>query len=195
MRGSGAIAQKHTFEKLILSHKLSPKWGRLAPRTKKDYSKVLEYISDTVGAKNPTKMRRSTIIAAQMANRHRKRFANYITDILSILFAHAIDLNWQRDNPARGISKIKTGDDYKPWPVWAIEAYRKNATGNVLLAFELALGTGQRISDVLKMKWSDIENNGINVKQNKRRALDTIYRTLRRDNGACVPQKYYLHYY
>ena len=167
MRGDGPLSQRYTFDKLILSYKLSPKWEKLASRTKKDYSKVLEYISDTIGAKNPTKMRRSTIIDAQMANRHRKRFANYIPHMLSILFEHAIDLDWQRDNPARGIAKIKTGDGHKPWPVWAIEAYRKNATGYVLLAFELALGTGQRIADILKMEWGDIENNGINVKQNK----------------------------
>jgi integrase len=32
---------------------------------------------------------------------------------------------------------------------------------------EMAISTGQRVSDILKMKWSDIEGAGINVKQNK----------------------------
>ncbi|WIY25792.1 hypothetical protein [Parasedimentitalea psychrophila] len=49
-----------------------------------------------------------------MANRHRARFANYIPHMLSILFEQAIDLDWQRDNPAKGIAKIKTGDGHKP---------------------------------------------------------------------------------
>ena len=39
MRGDGALSQKHSFKKLIESYKLSPKWQRLAPRTKSDYSK------------------------------------------------------------------------------------------------------------------------------------------------------------
>jgi len=54
-----------------------------------------------------------------MANRHRARFANYIPRMLSILFEQAIDLDWQRDNPAKGIAKIKTGDGHKPWPALA----------------------------------------------------------------------------
>ncbi|WP_354002459.1 tyrosine-type recombinase/integrase [Pseudogemmobacter faecipullorum] len=48
-----------------------------------------------------------------------------------------------------------------------IEAFRMNASGRTLLLFELALGTGQRIGDVLKMRWSDIDGDGINVVQGK----------------------------
>lgn len=167
MRGGGAPTDKLNFDKLIESYKQSPKWDRLAPRTKSDYSKILEYLSDTIGKKNPTKMRRSSVIAAQLANRHRARFANYIPHMLSILFEHAIDLDWQRDNPAKGIEKIKTGDGHKPWPKAAIATFRKNADGLPLLAFELALGTGQRASDLTRMKWSDVEDDGIWVTQNK----------------------------
>ena len=167
MRGDGPESKRQTFDKLIASYKQGPKWEGLAPRTKKDYSKVLEYISDTIGSKNPVKMRRSTVIEAQMANKHRARFANYIPHMLSILFEHSINLDWQRDNPARGVEKIKTGDCYAPWPDWALTSYRKIATGNDILLMEMAISTGQRVSDILKMKWSDIEGAGINVKQNK----------------------------
>lgn len=166
MRGGGSLSQRFTFDKLIQSYKLSPKWD-LAPRTRADYSKVLEYLHDTIGFKDPTKMRRSTIIEAQMANRHRARFANYIPHMLSILFEHAIDLDWQRDNPAKGISKIKTGDGHKPWPARAITTFRENADGLALLAFELALGTGQRASDLIRMEWSHVEGDGIWVTQGK----------------------------
>jgi integrase len=167
MRGGNEAVQRYTFDKLIISYRKSPKWESLAPRTKSDYNRVLEYLFDTVGKKDPTKMRRSSVIEAQTANKHRARFANYIPSMLSILFEHAIDLDWQRDNPAKGVSKLKTGDGHAPWPQGAISTYRTAATGNDLLIMELAIGTGQRISDILKMKWSDIENNGINVKQGK----------------------------
>jgi hypothetical protein len=42
MRGDGALSQRFTFDKLIQSCKQSPKWERLASRTKADYPKVLE---------------------------------------------------------------------------------------------------------------------------------------------------------
>ncbi|PVA05713.1 tyrosine-type recombinase/integrase [Thalassorhabdomicrobium marinisediminis] len=48
-----------------------------------------------------------------------------------------------------------------------MDAFRAVATGRTLLAFELLLGSGQRIGDVLKMKWSDLEDGGLNVKQGK----------------------------
>ncbi len=129
MRGGGNQPNKISFDKLIESYKQSPKWARLAPRTKSDYSKVLEYLSETIGDKNPTKMRRSSVNEAQMANRHRAGFANYIPHMLSIPFEHAIDLDWQRDNPAKGIEKIKTGEGHKPWSLSAISIFRENAQG------------------------------------------------------------------
>lgn len=167
MRGESDRTKKATFRRLIASYKQSPKWQRLAPRTKSDYSKVLEYLIDTVGDKDPTRLRRSTIIEAQIANRHRARFANYIPHMLSILFEHAIDLDWQRDNPAKGIEKLKTGEGHKPWPVSAVNTYRSEVSGLALLIFELAIGTGQRASDLTRMKWSDIEDGGIWVTQGK----------------------------
>jgi integrase len=170
MRGGMGPDQKRTFEKLIANYKQSPKWQRLAPRTKSDYSKVLEYLQDVVGKHDPTKMRRSTVIEAQMRNSHRARFANYIPHMLSILFEHAIDLDWQRDNPAKGIEKLKTGDGHKPWPKSAIDTFRANTSGVTLLIFELALGTGQRASDLTRMEWEHIEDGGIWVTQGKTKA-------------------------
>ena len=38
-----------------------------------------------------------------------------------------------------------------------IDAAREKAEPRTRLLFELLLGTGQRIGDVLKMKWSDCE--------------------------------------
>ncbi|WP_435168351.1 Rad52/Rad22 family DNA repair protein [Falsirhodobacter sp. 1013] len=74
-------------------------------------------------------------------------------------------------NPAKGVSLLKSdADPREAWPQDKINAFRKVATGRALLIFELCLGTGQRIGDVLKMRWSDIESNGINVQQGKTKA-------------------------
>lgn len=98
-------------------------------------------------------------------------------------------MDWQRDNPAKGIEKIKTGDGHKPWPRSAIATFRREADGLPLLAFELALDTGQRASDLPRMEWQHIEDGGIWVTQNKTQArlwipftesLTTILRQTRR---------------
>lgn len=54
-----------------------------------------------------------------------------------------------------------------PWPRNKLASYRAMATGRALLIFELCLGAGQRIGNALKMRWSDIDGEGMRVLQNK----------------------------
>ena len=158
---------KFTFKKLVESYKKSPRWSKLAPRTKAGYASTLGYIMDRVGDMDPTKMRRSNIIEAQQNNAHRPKTANEIKKLFSILFEHAIDLDWQTHNPAKGIPNLKTGEGYAAWPEIALEKFRAKTDGTALLIFELCIGTGQRIGDVLRMRWSDFDGTGITIKQGK----------------------------
>lgn len=156
-----------SFSKLIETYRSSPHFLALADRTRKDYAKVMDYLVEIVGNDAPAKMIRRDVIEAQMANTHRSRFANEIVAQLSRLFEFAINLGWITHNPARGVARLKTGDGHHPWPQALVDKYTDAATGSDLTIFELAIGTGQRIQDILDMRWSDIEDGGINVKQNK----------------------------
>lgn len=157
-----------TFSALIASYIRSPRYRKLAPRTGRDYDKVLDWAKAKLGPLPVANMQRKDVIRARDANAETVRFANYIVQVLRILMEHAIDLGWRQDNPAKGVSLIKA--DTAPreaWPIDKIAAFRSAADGRALLIFELCLGTGQRIGDVLKMRWSDIEGDGIKVTQGK----------------------------
>ncbi len=156
-----------TFDTLMESYRKSPRWQALAPRSRKDYERVLTYLAEKVGTKSVLQIERKHVIKAQQENAERPRFANYIVQVLSILMEHAIDLGWRRDNPAHKVKLLRTGEGYRPWPKWAIEGFRREADGPVLTAFELALGTGQRIGDVRLMRWDQIEDDGIVIVQSK----------------------------
>lgn len=158
---------KRSFSALIAAYTAHHKFKELAPRTQADYIKVMDYIVDIAGNDDPSKMITRDVIEAQTANMHRKRFANEVPAMLSRLFTHGIAIGWLEKNPAKGVSKIKTGDGHKPWPDVLVGKYAEAATGADRIIFELAIGTGQRIQDVLDMKWSDVEGDGINVTQNK----------------------------
>lgn len=166
-KGRVRVPVKRNFDRLIEEYLKSPKWQKLAPRTKKDYRKAIEYIREVAGHADPAKMIRRDVIEAQLANTHRKRFANEIPAMLSRLFEYGINIGWLTYNPARGVEKLETGDGYQPWPEPLIDRFRAACDPDTRLVFELCLNTGQRIADVLKMRWSDIEDNGINVVQNK----------------------------
>jgi integrase len=87
-----------------------------------------------------------------------------------VLFEHARDAGWRDDNPAHGVPLLESvSDPRQPWPADMVAAYRAAADGRSLLIFELCLGTGQRIGDVLRMRWDQIEDGGIHVRQGKTR--------------------------
>lgn len=46
-----------------------------------------------------------------------------------------------------------------------IVEYRAVAIGRALLVFKLCLGTGQKIGDVLKMRWPDPDDRGIAIRE------------------------------
>lgn len=169
MNGAQPVATSgKTFTGLVKSYERSQRYRGLAPRTAWDYDKVLAWVRKKLGPLPVASIRRKDVIRARDANADAIRFANYIVQVVRILMEHAIDLGWRDDNPAKGVSLLKSeAAPRQPWPQQKIEAYRQEAGGHALLIFELCLGTGQRIGDVLKMRWSDIEGNGINVTQGK----------------------------
>jgi len=162
-----------TFNALTADYVRSQRYRKLAPRTAKDYDKVLIWVKDKIGHLPVERMQRKDVIRARDANSDKARFASYIVQVLRILFEHAQDIGWVETgkNPAKGVGLIKADTTPRePWPADKIDAFREKADGHTLLVFELCLGTGQRIGDVLKMRWSDIEGDGINVTQGKTRA-------------------------
>ena len=168
MKGRGVVPKGRDFSALIKHYKSGPKWAKLAPRTKQDYDKVLAFIADRIGDIDPAKVQRRHIIAWQSENAETLRFANYLVQIIRILMEQAITLGWREINPAKRVEMLK-GDKAAPkhWPADMVKAYRAEATGQALLIFELCLGTGQRIGDVLRMRWNHIEADGIHVTQGK----------------------------
>lgn len=68
--------------------------------------------------------------------------------------------------PTEGIQKRK-GGEHKVWPDDVLDAALATDDREVRLAVSLLLFTGQRIGDVLRMRWSDIRDDMIEVTQQK----------------------------
>lgn len=163
-----AIPKGKTFKALVSAYIKSPKYRSLAPRTARDYDKVLDWVREKLGPLPVEAMRRKDVIRARDANADTLRFANYIVQVVRILMEYAVDLGWRDDNPAKGVGLLKSdAKKREAWPDDKVEAFRAAADERARLVFELCLGTGQRIGDVLKMRWSDVEDGGVNVRQGK----------------------------
>lgn len=159
-----------SFEALIKSYRTSPRYRNLKPRTGKDYDKFLDFFQEIMGEANPANMQRKDVIRLRDANAEKAYFANYALRVLRIVMEHCVDLGWRDSNPAKGVSEIKTQRrEREPWPQDLLQAYRDVCALGTRerLMMELCVGTGQRIGDVLEMSWSDIQEGGFIIRQNK----------------------------
>lgn len=162
---------KTSWNALIEDYRTSDRWLGLKPRTRQDYDKVMLYLREKIGPRDVKSLTRSDVIAAQKANSHRTRFANYIPQMLVILCEHAIDLGWIANNPAKGVRALKTPQHRKkehlPWPDWAVDKFRAEASELPRLIFEIGVGSVQRPGDWVGFRWGDYDGDSLTLRQNK----------------------------
>jgi enterobacteria phage integrase len=96
-----------------------------------------------------------------------------ILKMLRVLIRHAIDIGWLKHDPSLGIKRPKI-QRIRSWTEDEIETYRERwpLGTKQRLAFEL-FNTGQRRSDVVRMAWSHMTNDGkiVVVQQKTERQL------------------------
>lgn len=167
MQGRTVTPQK-TMRKLIRAYLVSREWEKLAGNTKRSYRRHLAYFEDVIGDLDPASIRPVHVRQMHEALSDKPTDANRKVSCLSSLFHYGIEHDWLKENPAREIRLSKKhSKPHSVWPVNVISAYRETAAGPSLLLFEMLIGTGQRIGDVLKMQWAHVEGDGINVRQQK----------------------------
>lgn len=159
-----------SFAALIKSYRASPRYRDLKPRTGRDYDKYLDFFQDIMGDRNPERLQRKDVIRLRDQNSEKAYFANYAVRVLRVLMEHCVDLGWRKTNPVRGVSEIRTAkSEREPWPTDLLSKYRAEYQLDTRerLVMELCIGTGQRIGDVLEMRWSDIRDGAVFVRQSK----------------------------
>lgn len=190
---------------LIVAYRSSPEYSGTAPATKVDYHKALDPLASEYGHLSVSDMPRKFVFwlrdhyATKPAEKEGEapistpRRANRMITVLSILLSWAVNREWRPDNPALRVPKLKTDGSYRAWTDTEIDQMLAAATTteDVKAAVILALATGQRGQDLIKMTWADYDGEGIYITQGKTKArvwvplhararqlLDTMPRTL-----------------
>ncbi len=171
LRGRESAPAKRNFETLILSYYESDAFKKLKPRTKSDYRKYIEHIRTIWGAKDPQKIETHHVYQLHQANADRWRQANYLVQVMVVLMNHAMLIGFLKNehrNPAKGIPLFKQkSEGWEPWPDDIRAEFESVATPRARLVYELCLGTGQRIGDVVKIRWSSIKDGAFDLTQGK----------------------------
>ena len=152
----------------------SAAFSRLASRTKSDYLAAKLKIDQAWG-KYPVHLIEDPRIRPLFLDwrdemgRHSPRQADAVFGVLRLV------LEWGRNrgliavNHATRPKKLYSADrSDKVWRAEHLEAFRAVAIPEMRLALELALWTGQRQGDLLKLRWSDYDGSRLKLKQSKR---------------------------
>jgi integrase len=156
-----------TFNHLVEAYQGSPEWNDLAASTREEWGRHLKRIQASWGNLEVKGVEPKHVLALRDAHAETPASANNLVRTLSSLLAWSVPRGWRRDNPCREIQKLKIGTGYEPWPWDAIEHFATHARKDLWHAGALALFSGQRLSDVLKVKWSDMADGLISVRQGK----------------------------
>lgn len=174
-----------TLQSLIDGYQRSHAFTSLAARTKADYLKAIAKIEVAkLTEKAPAlatypleviddpKIRRRFLDWRDRMAKSSPRQADATLGVLRIILEWGRDRGHLAHNHATRPKKVYRADrSEKLWLPTDIEAFRAVAPAEIRLAFELALGTGQRKGDLLRLGWSSYDGQRIRFRQGKRKRL------------------------
>jgi integrase len=157
---------EYTVADMARDYEKSTAFADLAKKSQAVYGSALKRIVDLLGEYPVEDVKRSDIQGMLDNDIEGVGAQNMFIAVLGVVY------KWGRANektslkPTEGFSKRK-GGEHEPWPDHVVEAALTSKDAKVRLAVHLLYFTGQRINDVLSMRWSDIRDDMIEVTQQK----------------------------
>lgn len=151
---------------LITSFKGSAEFLALKPAVKYLYLLTLDYLQKHLGHLKASGITRLVYLNIRDDMAEMPSKANNFIAGVSRLYGFGIDRGMVQINPVSGIKKLKIGE-HRPWTEQEIQDFLTIASPSMSLAMKLALYSGQRLGDVIKMRWNQIDRGGIEVTQQK----------------------------
>lgn len=157
-----------TVAGLIDKYERSEEWKKLSKGSQQIYGLTLNRVRDQLGKLRVEKVGRAHVREVLNNRIVGNGARNIFLALVGILYTWAKDNELVPDsvNPTGGIKPFPIGE-HEPWPEKLIEDALAADEPRIRLAVHLLLYTGQRIGDVMKMRWSDIKDGQISVTQQK----------------------------
>lgn len=166
---------------LIRDYLLSLTFEKKAASTQREYKRMLMLLGEKFG-KMPVKALESPRVRGvfleyqEDIGRDRPREADNRLSVLSAVFTYAARKGRIKDNPLSGFERIYSGDRSEMiWTAADIATFMQTAPVELQQALILALHTGQRYGDLIRLRWADYRGETISLRQNKTKARVTIH--------------------
>ena len=155
-----------TIARLIDLYQRSTEYNRLAPATRSLYDTYLRELDKLAGDAPAPLFEPQDVRTVLDRMGNRVGAANVMLRLIGGLFAWGRGRGHVTCKPTEGISEQELAE-HEPWPDDIIQAALTSDNQKVRLATHLLLYTGQRIGDVMRMRWGDIRGNRLFVTQQK----------------------------
>lgn len=158
---------------LIREYLLSLHFERKAPSTQKEYKRMLLELEKRFG-KMPVKALASPKVRGvfldyqEEIGRDRPREADNRLSVLSAVFSHASKRGKIDRNPLEGFERLYSTDRSEIiWTEADIKRFMTGAPVELQRVLILAIHTGQRYGDLIRLRWSDYDGEMISLVQSK----------------------------
>lgn len=139
----------------------------LAERTQKDYKRHLKVLKTEFGEMHPDDLRPRDIgrfLDVPKGKIHRVR----IVAVLSAVYSKMVGKWYVAErNPCRDVEREKNPPRNRYITDEEFQAVYAIMPARMQIAMDLALLTGQRQGDILKLKWADVLEDGVTFRQSK----------------------------
>jgi integrase len=161
-----------TLGLLIAEYRSSPEFLDLAPRSRADYQRCLDYLKP-IGDTPLISFDRGLVarIRDKVASKHGRRFANYVKAILSIVFSWGSERDYVKNNPAEKVKNIRRQKDApeanRAWSDEECQAVLCAAPDHMRPAIALMMYTGLGPKDALRLPRSFFKQGEIATRRSK----------------------------
>jgi integrase len=168
-----------TFGTVIAEYHQSPEYTKLSASSRRSYEAILhairhEYGNLPIPLLEKTGMRRD-FLKWRDTMADRPRTADLHIAVLKRVLSWAVDHEIITMNKLAGAGRLHSGDRRELiWQPDQIAALQAAASPQVALAFRMALHTGQRQGDLLRLGWPAYQAGVIRLKQSKTGAMVAI---------------------
>ena len=162
-----------TIQSLLNQYQETTKWADLAERTRKDYVKHIKLIEAEFGdfpipALSDRRTRSEFLAWRDKLALRSRRQADYTFATFASILAWAHDRGLTTANPCERPGKVyRSGRAENVWTDADEAAFAASAPPRLWLAYMLAVWTGQRQGDLLKLTWSAYDGSHIRLRQSK----------------------------
>lgn len=162
--------QAGTFGALCLEYYGSNNFRRLAESTRRENGYVLRKLEAHLRGHPVAALERVDILRWLDEMTHGA--ANKMLGVLKVLMTFAQDRGYRKDNPAKGIKLLK-GGEHRAWELEEMQAFEARWPLGTLerTGYALALYTGQRRGDVVRLTYKSIAGDAFRLTQGKTKTV------------------------